>query len=102
MLAAVVALFATAAPASAHTLTLDHAFRLADRLDLQYQESAKSPVEVSDIFEPRRVNRHRIDFSYFARHANGRECEARIVVQFRNSRFRSARAKFVSPRCDGP
>jgi hypothetical protein len=101
-LAVVAALLASATSASAEALSFPTAKRLANRLALKYERDAHSRVVDWEIFSPERVNRGQVVFLFSAEHANGRICDAEIVVKVLHSRRGRAQARFRDAVCDGP
>jgi len=102
VLAVVATLFASVGQASAQTLSFPTAKRLANQLAQKYAREARSPVVDSEIFSPERVNRRQVVFLFSAEHANGRICDAEIVVKVLHSRPGRAQARFRDAVCDGP
>ena len=98
---AVVAMFAFTSVASAHTLRYSSAKALATKL--AQQQETKHPIERWRIFNAERVSAHQIDWTYNVDYADGRLCDAVLVVRFATIKGKKVRqAFFHTASCERP
>ena len=76
----VIASFAFASVASAHTLRYSTAKRLA--IKLGEQQERKDPVKSWRIFGAERTSRHQVVWVYNVNYADGSLCDAELVVRY--------------------
>jgi hypothetical protein len=97
---AVVASFAFASVASAHTLRYPTAKRLA--VKLAEQQERDHPVERWRIFGAERISAHEIEWTYNVDYTDGTLCDAFLVVRYtKNSKGRPiVKAFFRDTHCE--